>query len=279
MSGIQSFGVIGGDKRQIYCGQSMAEDGYDVCFCGLEQGDSVAESVDVSFILRNCDAVLLPLPCSRDGVNLHTPLSELDIPLQELSDCLKEKPVFCGMKHKLPVSGQNIYDYSVREEFAVENAVPTAEGAIELAIHQYDSTINGSECLVTGYGRIGRVLSHMLSGLGAKVTVSTRNLAAMAFIRAAGMKAIRSDHLIGKFDLIFNTVPFLLFDAHTLARTAAGALVIDLASLPGGVDFEAARRLAIPTFHALSLPGKTAPKTSGIIIKNAVYHIIEEEQL
>ena len=71
----------------------------------------------------------------------------------------------------------------------------------------------------------------------------------------------------------------MIFDAHTLAKTASNALVIDLASMPGGVDFRAAERLGIKAIHALSLPGKVAPKTSGIIIKNAVYNIIREAKL
>ena len=71
----------------------------------------------------------------------------------------------------------------------------------------------------------------------------------------------------------------MVFDAHTLARTAVNALVIDLASAPGGVDYEAAKRLSIKAVHALSLPGKAAPKSAGIIIKNAVYNMIREEKL
>ena len=71
----------------------------------------------------------------------------------------------------------------------------------------------------------------------------------------------------------------MIFDAHTLARIAQNAIVIDLASMPGGVDLRSAERLGIKTVHALSLPGKVAPKASGIIIKNAVYNIIREEKL
>ena len=119
----------------------------------------------------------------------------------------------------------------------------------------------------------------MLKGLGADVTVSARNRRDRAFIRANGMEAIPSDALTGQYDLIFNTVPCRLLSAQVLAGIAAHALIIDLASEPGGVDREAAERLSIPVIHALSLPGKVAPKASGKIIKNAVYHIIREEGL
>ena len=281
MGKLQSFGIIGGDKRQLYCGRSMEEDGYRVLYHGFHvsgEGFGVQNS-DIETIVRECDALLLPLPCSRDGITVNAPFSERTVLLQELQSAFETKPIFCGMKSKLPCKYKQVYDYATREEFAVENAVSTGEGAIGLAIAHYEGTIHGARCLVTGYGRIGKVLSRMLQGLGADVTVSARSLKDMAMIRAFGMKAMDSGSLSGQYDLIFNTAPCLLFDAQTLAKTAANALIIDLASLPGGIDDKSAERLSIPVIHALSLPGKTAPKASGIIIKNAVYHIIREEEL
>ncbi|MBQ3929220.1 MAG: dipicolinate synthase [Clostridia bacterium] len=146
-------------------------------------------------------------------------------------------------------------------------------------MREYEGTINSSRCLVAGYGRIGRILSQMLRGLGANVTVSARKYSDLAYIRSCGMKAVVTGDFGSGYDIIFNTIPELIFDSHTLAGSACGALVIDLASLPGGVDFDAAKRLNIKAIRALSLPGRSAPQTSGIIIKNAVYNIIREENL
>lgn len=282
MFNIKSFGIIGGDKRQLYCARSIAQDGYSVSICGFDKREDFTDfsDSDLARTIDKSDAIILPLPCSRDGKQINAPLSSFNITIDEnIERLLDNKPIFCGMKNKLPFQYGQVYDYGTREEFAVENAVPTSEGAIEIAMHEYDGTINSSLCLVAGYGRIGRVLSDMLAGLGAKVTVSARSLKDLAFIRSRGFNAICSEKLSGKYDIIFNTVPHLLFDSYTLAKTASEALVIDLASLPGGVDFEAAERIGIKAVHALSLPGKTAPKTSGMIIKNAVYNIIREEQL
>ncbi len=282
MSGIKSFGIIGGDKRLLYCAASLALEGYSVYLCGFDKCSNTMglELQSLSYAAEHCDAFILPLPCTRDGSFINAPFSSETIAIDsELINSLGNKPVFCGMKSRLPFCRDMIYDYSEREEFAVENAVPTGEGAIEIAMREYEGTIHSSSCLVTGYGRIGKVLSEQLKGLGADVTVSARKTGDLALIHSRGMKAIRSDRLSGEYDLIFNTVPHLLFDAHTLARVAAKSIVIDLASLPGGVDTDAARRMSIKTIHALSLPGKAAPKISGMIIKNAVYNIIEEEQL
>ena len=284
---INSFGIIGGDKRQLYCAKSIADDGCSVFLSGFDKAENLMglQNVDTGILAQRCEALILPLPVTTDGININTPLSDKKIRIDEdFVRLFDSKPIFCGMKNKLKSGYElfkdvQLYDYSERDEFAVENAVPTSEGAIELAMHEYDGTINGSRCLVTGYGRIGRVLSDMLTGLGAKVCVSARKQKDLAFIRAKGMQALPTYNLSGNYDIIFNTVPYLVFDAHTLARIATGALVIDLASSPGGVDFNAAKRLSIKAIHALSIPGKSAPKAAGIIIKNAVYNIIEEEAL
>ena len=277
---IKCFGILGGDKRQIYCARSIAGDGFGVCVCGFEKyGESIGtEQCRLEEAAEKCDAFILPLPCTKDGASLNAPFAENIIMLEEVCRLTEGKPVFCGMKNRLPDCFRSVFDYSQREEFAVENAVPTAEGAIEIAMREYEGTVNSSRCLVAGYGRIGRILAGMLNGIGANVTVSARKLRDKAFIRAAGMNAVSTSELTGRYDIIFNTVPHLVFDAQTLARTSP-ALVIDLASAPGGVDFEGAARLSIKTIHALSLPGKAAPAASGVIIKNAVYNIIREEQL
>ena len=279
MTNINNFGIIGGDKRQLYCGKSAMDDGYGVYICGFEKCDAMLgmKISDLESTMKNADAFILPLPVTKDGITLNTPLSDKNISLDSFFQLAENKPVFCGMP--LPFNRDNIYDYSAREEFATANAVPTSEGAIETAMLEYDGTINNSKCLVTGYGRIGRVLSDMLDGLGADVTVSARNLKDLEFIKAKGFHALHTGDIRGNFDIIFNTVPYRIFNAHILAKTAQNSLVIDLASMPGGVDFGAAERLHIKAVHALSLPGKVAPKASGIIIKNAVYNIIREENL
>lgn len=283
MCNIKCFGIIGGDKRQLYCGNAISADGFQVLYGGFDRFDGALlpqESTrSPSEAAAECDALLLPLPCTRDGIQIDAPYATAPIPADELFPLLGNKPVFCGMAQRLPFRGDMIFDYSKREDFAVANAVPTAEGAIETAMREYDGTIDGSRCLVAGYGRIGRILSHRLAALGAEVTVSARSTRDRAFIRAMGMNALDSGALCGNYDLIFNTVPALLFKQSVLTALGTQTVIIDLASMPGGVDFEAAKSLSVKAVRALSLPGKVAPKTAGRIIKNTVYHIIKEERL
>ena len=218
-----------------------------------------------------------------DG-SLNAPFAESTLWLDPTElELLKGKPLFTSMKERLvraypDLKGARLYDYAARDDFAILNAVPTAEGAIACAMSAFEGTIAGSSCLVTGYGRIGKVLSRLLHALGARVTVGARRGSDKAFIRAFGYDCLDTEEMreVRGFDIVFNTVPFLLFDEALLKHTDRDTLLIDLASLPGGVDFEAAAALRIDAQRALSLPGKCAPKTAGEIIKATVFRIIEE---
>lgn len=283
---INTFGVIGGDKRQIAMAESIAEDGYTVFAAGMEQAQFIhgVQKATLEETIDSSEVIILPLPATVDKKTLNAPFSAAKIVLDEdFARMLQHKKVFCGMAPGLTKTSDlwnqiAVADYFDREEFTVKNAVPTSEGAIEIAMREYPGTINGSKCLVAGFGRIGKVLSRMLHGLGADVSVSARKPQDLAWIELDGYNPVSNAKLCETkgYDIIFNTVPAMVFDAHTLARTAGDSLVIDLASAPGGVDFEAAKRLGIRAIQALSLPGKVAPKAAGEIIKTTIYNMIEE---
>ncbi len=285
MLDINRICVIGGDKRQIYMGKAMLKDGKNVFYYGFDNCDMIDEDYsDLAVAVSKSDCVILPMPLSKDGKNVFTPLSGLKIPLDsELSRILSGKIIFCTKKELLTKTGDysntQIYDYMAREELAVLNAVPTAEGAIEIAMRNSSKTINSCSCLVAGYGRIGKILSKSLYALGANVTVSARKLDDLTWIRLNGYNPIHTDDISsgGQYDLIFNTIPSMIFNEKVLSNTAKNTILIDLASAPGGVDYDVAEKLGIKTIQALSLPGKTAPETAGEIIKKTIYNIIEEE--
>ncbi|MDE7244858.1 MAG: dipicolinate synthase [Oscillospiraceae bacterium] len=161
----------------------------------------------------------------------------------------------------------------------IANAVPTAEGALQLAMASTDYTLSGSRCLVTGYGRIGRLLSERLQALGANVTIAARKYSDFAWAAAHGFSTVQISRLsgrLGAYDLIFNTVPALLFDANRLRETREDCVLLDLASAPGGFDQTAAKALGRQVICAPGLPGKTAPRTAAAAIRDSIYHILEE---
>ena len=81
---------------------------------------------------------------------------------------------------------------------------------------------------------------------------------------------------ITQFDLVFNTVPAPVLGAEALRKLQPTALVVDLASKPGGVDFAAARELGRRVEWALSLPAKTAPRAAAGYVRDSLYQIMEE---
>lgn len=283
---IRIFGIIGGDKRQLYLAQSLLEDGYDIILAGFdklsEQGLSAVSGVETAICYS--DAVLLPVPSLRADNSLNAPLSAQPIVFSEKAlEALCQKPVFAAGSSRLlraypKLEEARVFDYAAREDFCVRNALPTAEGAAALAMRAYEGTVFGSRALITGFGRIGKQLAKLLTGIGASVTVCARKPSDLAMIETLGYRAkpfadLKDTH---GYALIFNTVPALIFDRKLLQETDPSAVLIDLASLPGGVDFEAARLLGINAHRALGLPGKCAPKSAGEIIKTTVLSLIEE---
>lgn len=161
--------------------------------------------------------------------------------------------------------GIRCYDYMKDESIAVFNAVATAEGAILEALFHKDTNIHRSNTLVLGYGRCGMVLAQKLKGLSAFVTVCGKSPVELARAEAMGMEILSLDCLAekaGNFEYIYNTIPALVLEEGILAKMQKDALIIDIASGKGGVDYQAAERLDVEALHCLGLPGKYAGKIS-----------------
>lgn len=274
--------VLGGDLRQETVYNLLAKDGYDVIKFGLSE-----ETGDYA-LLKSCQILILPIPVSYDNTYVNAPLCKEKIKLRDVADSIPNDCVVLGgclsyeVKALLEKKKIVYYDYYDREELIIKNAIPTAEGAIEIAMSELPITLFASNALVVGYGRIGKILADRLKAFGADVTVSARKHKDFAWIEEKGLIPIHTDMIekyIDSFDVIFNTVPAAVIGAAELKRVKNSALIIDLASKPGGVDFSAAGELGKNVIWALSLPGKTAPITSGKIIKDTIINILSEMEV
>lgn len=280
------FGVIGGDMRQVKLAQLLAEDGHLVHTFGLEQlpeplGVPQADTLDQAL---SAHYVILPLPmCNESNINM--PFGSEACSVERLMAALRPEQIICAgmvsdeLVKRAAACGLTFHDYFAREELAVANAVPTVEGALQIAMEETPYTIHGARTLVIGYGRLGKMLATRLSALGAHVSVSARKYSDLAWIESIGCQAERTDTLDSRlysYDLIFNTVPARVLDETQLKKLAPGCLCIDLASRPGGIDFETAARLGVKAIWALSLPGKVAPVTAGKAIRDTIYNILQE---
>ncbi|MCR4434327.1 MAG: NAD(P)-dependent oxidoreductase [Clostridiales bacterium] len=140
-------------------------------------------------------------------------------------------------------------------------------------------TLHDSKALVLGFGRVGKILSKMLSGIGAEVYVEARKYSDISWIRSYGYNPVSLNHVseyLPGMDVIFNTIPSVILGSDLLSKIKKETLIIDLASKPGGVDFDMAKKQGLRTIWALSLPGKVAPITAAKFIKETVYNIIDE---
>ena len=262
---IDTFAVIGGDLRFAYLAGLLAADGYKVITSGFDSTDlppCVTGCTNPAQAVSLADFVILPVPVSTDGTTINAPFSRIRISVDQVLNAVKPGQMLVGgaiteeVREEVEKRGFKILDYLHRDELAIFNAVPTAEGAIQLAMEELPITISGASCLITGYGRIGRILSRLLISLGAHVTVAARKYSDLAWAESMGCRPIELIHLAdsGDFDVIFNTIPFPIFNHEVLSRLDKNTLQIDLASRPGGVDFNAAAELQIKTIWALSLP-------------------------
>ena len=188
------FGILGGDRRQLYLARSLREDGHPVSLCGLERGEGAEGFPQLSpeELGQLCQVVLLPLPATRDGITLNAPLARAPILLDSgLAQNLKGCTVLAGMAGGLRKSSPlwetlPVLDYYAREELTLGNAFLTAEGAVALAVEHSPGALGGSRCLVAGFGRIGKALCLALRGLGAQVDCAARKPWDLAAIRALG---------------------------------------------------------------------------------------------
>ncbi len=277
-----AISILGGDLRQVYLARLLSEDGWKVITWGLEKGGGDGGAPLDQALAGNI--LLLPMPVCRNGM-LHLPLTDTELEAERLWARLRYDQLLLGgmtsdLSRRLMADyGLTLLDYYNREETQVANAVPTAEGALQLAMESTDRTLHGSRCLIIGYGRIGRLLADRLLALGAEVTVSARKYGDLAWIEAWGYRGVQTGALTGqldRFDLIFNTAPALILDGTRLREAREDCVIIDLASAPGGVDLEAAKRLSRRAIPAPGLPGKVAPRTAAAAIRDSVYHILKE---
>lgn len=286
---IGTIAVIGGDERYAILASLLAQDGHTVFGAGFDIKPELADGVVLTDPLTAAvmaHAVILPLPPTSDGIRLFAPLSYEDVPLDErLCVALERTKVYCGMPHRLAAVSERFAklrcsDYSMRESFLLLNAQLTVEAALMLAIKHLPVSLFGTQCLVTGYGRIGRAMALALHSLGAKVTIAARREEHFAHARTVGLGCCTYAALparVGQFRLVINCADGPVLGKDVLAATDSDTLIIDLASLPGGTDFSFAREKGITALHALGLPGKYAPLSAAQIIKDTVTAMIEEE--
>ena len=284
------FAIIGGDLRTIKLAVMLAKEQNQVYVYGLEKAEelknikNIEQCESIKKTIQEVEIVIGPIPFSSNGKTINMPFSDKEISIREMMHVINAKVLIAGGITPEVYEMANdeyieIIDIMKREELAVLNTIATAEGTIQVAIENTNKIIHGSEILILGFGRIGKVLARKLAGLSAKVTCAARKDEDLAWIQAYGHKATNINSIgenLKLYDIIINTVPHIILNEERLKYIKKDCLLIDLASNPGGIDKKSVKDNKLKFVWALSLPGKVAPITTAEFIKETIYNIIKE---
>lgn len=278
---ILRFCLVGGDARQLSLHSLLSADGHIISDIALSDAP-----LDLS-PLSTADCIVLPMPAESGKGFIYTPYSSTPLSSSALLDALLPGQVVIGGKidpHFLGTAtkqGLVLRDYLPREEFAIANAVPTAEGALQLAMEHLPITIHQSKILITGFGRVGQCTALRFKSLGADVTVCARSFGQLASAESMGCRCLPLSCLDCRsetWDLIINTVPSPIF-THSCLKQVGSPVLMELASPPGGFVPSAVHELNLQLISASGLPGKVAPVTAARIVQKTIYRMLEELDL
>lgn len=283
--------LLGGDARQLEVIRKLTELDATVIAVGFDGlntplDGAVAADLDVR-LFDNADALILPTVGTDDNGAVTAVFSDKELVLGDdhVSRLPKHCKVYAGMakpylRQLCARHGIGLVELFERDDVAIYNSIPTAEGALMMAIQHTDITIHGSTAMVLGMGRTGLTLARTLQGVGAKVKVGVRRDEQFARAFEMGFEPLYIKDLAAhaaNLDLLFNTIPTMIVTAQIIAQMPSRAVIIDLASKPGGTDFRYAERRGIKALLAPGLPGIVAPKTAGRIMADSLSRLIMED--
>ena len=268
-----SYLIVGGDKRQEYLYNNLLNKNKKVDAIFLFDENDISENLEK---LNKANVIILPIPSTTNGTTLYSPITQNEIPLNLVTTGISKNAIlFTGGENNLFTASKakKVINLLSDEVMTLKNAMATAEATLAIIINNTEFTLFGNEILITGYGRIGKTLTDYLISLKAKVSVCARNEIARANAQLSGATVFGFDKLkeyLPKYKIIINTVPMQIFKKEELKRINTNTLIIDLASKPGGIDFDSAKYMGLNAIHALSLPGKYSPKTAAEFIEEAI---------
>jgi len=283
--------IIGGDARQLEVIRKLVELDAKLSLVGFDQlahhfTGAVKLPID-EVDLPDLDAIILPVHGTTLDGKVNSVFSHEPIPFTEemVQKTAKRCTIYSGISNSyldelMKKTGRKYIQLFERDDVAIYNSIPTAEGTIMMVIQHTDFTIHGSHVAVLGLGRVGMTVARTFAALGAKVKVGARRSEHLARITEMGLVPFHLNDLeneVRDIDICINTVPHLIVTASVIAKMPAHTLIIDLASKPGGTDFRYAEKRGVKAILAPGLPGVVAPKTAGQIIANVLAQLLYQD--
>ena len=207
--------------------------------------------------------IISSVPICEDKENIKAPYSKKSIKIKDIEKLLTNKTFFAG---------------SIPKDFGMTDK----SNIIDIMKCEALAVLNDSNILILGFGRIGKVLAKMLNAIGANVYCEARKNEDLAWIKTYGYNVVKLSNLnenLKNKDIIINTIPSIILNEEKLKLLDKNSLVIDLASKPGGVDYEKVSNIGVKVIWALALPGKVAPYSAAKAIKQTIYNEITERNI
>lgn len=279
--------IIGGDARYLEIIDALCKREANIYLIGYEkisfQQANIFQLQDAEVDFTKMDAIILPVHgTAPDGkVTSSYSTKHFTLTKEMLQATAKHCVIYTGITNDFldeATKNRQLEVVFARDDVAIYNSIPTAEATLQLAIEHTTTTIHRANVIVLGFGRVGFTVARLFKNVGANVTVAVRKDTDIARITEMGMKPILIKDLreeIADNTICMNTIPSLILEKKVISAMNQNTLIIDLASAPGGTDFEFAKEKGIKTVHALGLPGKTAPKTAGKIIAKTIISLME----
>lgn len=287
--------LLGGDLRQVALTEKLLTLDADVRVYGLPYNAPIGAIVckSITDAVRGTDAIILPVPVSRDSVHLNC-VSPEKIKMSEIFELAADVTVLGGsispiIKEYASKKNIRLIDYYDSEELKICNAYLSAEGAVSIAMRELDISVSSARIAVTGYGRIASFLSGILKNLGADVIVAARKERDLARAGSLGLgthkltldaeKRSTVYGLQSGYDVIFNTVPSWIFDREFFEGLDKKTMIVELASAPGGFDPTIADKFGAKIINAQGIPGKYAPVSAGNLLFEFIEKILKKEMI
>jgi len=283
--------IVGGDVRQIEVAKIMSDLGTKVSLVGFTQvSDDSIEKLKCGFQeidYSRIDSILVPVSGIDAEGKVDARYSDEDITLtkKNLENTPEHCVIYTGimtpyLTKLMETIGRKVVPMFARDDMAILNSIPTAEGTLKVAIEHTDFMIHGSTVMVLGYGRVGKTIARLFDAVGANILVGARKEADLARIIEMGLTPFQLKNLaaeIDNVDICINTIPHMMLTPEVLDKMNRDTLIIDVASKPGGTDFEYAKEKGIKALLELGIPGRVAPKSAGAIIAKVLVELLETE--
>lgn len=264
--------ILGGDKRFEWVKTQLSDKGFSVCEC--------KDGTELLSHTENGKTVVLPLPVSRDGVNINMNCEREPISLKTLVSCLEKGDTVIGgivspqLKAELIKKGVAVFDY-YDGEMINENAVLTAKALLNV-FSENNIDFHNMRSLITGFGRTARATADLLFTENCDFSICARSEQAEKEAKNKDYSFFYLDALPDKikdYRLVINTVPALILNEKVLSEADKSTVIVDIASAPFGADENTAKAFSIKLIRALSLPGKYCPRQAGALIADRIESI------